>query len=77
MSVQASGSHKCEPKIDNADHYRTVEIGLLSRRVEDFDPYTEMVRRKPRIVIYPNVPVSIVDKVIRDNGGIDLSRCVK
>ena len=69
MSVQASKYNYCEPRIDNAREYTTVEVGfpnayesLLVPWVEDPEAYTNTV--------YGFVPVQIIVDVCAKHGGI-------
>ena len=69
MSVQASSFNYCEPRIDNADEYITVEIGfpndyesLIVSYAEDKENYTGTV--------YGYVPADIVTLVCAKHGGV-------
>ena len=69
MSVQASKYNYCEPRIDNANEYATVEVGfpsdyesLLVPWVEDPEAYTNTV--------YGFVPVQVIVDVCAKHGGI-------
>ena len=69
MSVRAGEYHYCEPRIDNASGYTTVEVGypsdyepLLTPWVENPDDYTGTV--------YGFVPVQIVVDVCAKHGGV-------
>ena len=69
MSVQASKYNYCEPRIDNAREYTTVEVGfpsayesLLVPWVEDPEAYTNTV--------YGFVPVQVIVDVCAKHGGI-------
>jgi len=70
MSVQGSTGHYCKPRI-TANAYDEVEVGFPSEANSKLMPYAD----KPTIpldTVYAYVPVSVVQEVIDDNGGIDL-----
>jgi hypothetical protein len=69
MSIQASRTHYCEPRIDQARHYSHVEIGFPSRRVEALMPFAEN-KEDPTGTVYGWVPTSIVASIIKGAGGI-------
>ena len=69
MSVQASASSYCEPRINDAQKYTQVEVGfpntyepLLVPWVEDPENYTGTV--------YGYVPVQVIVDVCAKHGGI-------
>lgn len=69
MSVQASSSHYCTPRIDNAPTYSEVEIGFPSKKVERLMPYAEN-RTAPTDTVYGWVPVSVLATIVKEAGGI-------
>ena len=71
MSVQASRSHYCLPRRDNAEYYEEVEVGYPNQEDELLTPYAELYEDfGPTDTIYPYVPVDVVAKVILKHGGI-------
>ncbi len=72
LSVQASAFTYCSPRNDLGP-YTAVEVGFPSTTVDALLPYAED-RDTPTETVYGYVPVEIVEKVIADNGGIDLSK---
>lgn len=69
MSVQASSSHYCTPRIDKAKAYTEVEIGFPSRKIQKLMPYAED-KSNPTGTVYGWVPTSLLAAIIRDAGGI-------
>ena len=59
LSVQASSFHGCIPRNDTGP-YTTVEVGIINRATEELD------------TVETYVPVWMVERIIRDHGGIDL-----
>ena len=70
MSVQASGTHYCEPKA-NVERYRSFEIGFPSQRESLIMDYCEDETR-PTGTVYGWVPCAVVNEVIEKHGGIDI-----
>lgn len=69
VSVQASRFHCCQPRIDGADKYESIELGFPNREdtlindyAEDDGCYTDTV--------YGYVPVEVVNELIKKHGGI-------
>ena len=69
ISVQASGFHYCEPRLDGIQDYESVELGfpsmedeLINEYAEDDSDYTETV--------YGYVTIEIVEEVMKKHGGI-------
>ena len=69
FSAQASSTHYCYPRVDNAAKYQSVEIGfpsepdpILMKYAEDDQFATD--------TIYPYVPIQVVNRLIRKHGGI-------
>ena len=69
MSVQASRTHACTPRMDGNIEYHSVEIGFPSQEEELLIPYAH---DKSNLIntIYVWVPVDIVNQVIEKHGGI-------
>lgn len=73
LSIQASRYHRCDPKVDSAKRYRTIEIGSQGVRegapeaAELLAPYQEQSNRS---VIYASVPVEVADLYVAARGGI-------
>ena len=72
MSVQASRTHYCTPRIDGARLYTHVEVGFPSERVEALMPFAEN-SSDPTGTVYGWVPVTILAQVIKEAGGITSS----
>ena len=71
MSVQASRTHYCLPKQDDAESYEEVEVGYPSQEDELLLPYAELYEDfGPTDTIYPYVPVDVIDRVIEKHGGV-------
>lgn len=68
LSVQASFTHYCSPRINNAPSYSSVEVGFPSQEDVDLMPYAED-STKPTQTVYGFVPVEVVDAVIAKHGG--------
>ncbi len=69
MSVQANENAYCQPRINNAEKYISVEIGFPSHREEIIIDWAENVEN-PTDTVYGYVPVSVVTNVIAKHGGI-------
>jgi len=68
LSVQASKTHYCTPRMDFGP-YAEVEVGFPSERVEELMPYAEDVTA-PTQTVYGYVPVEIVEQAIEAHGGM-------
>ena len=79
MSVQVGYSLYSTPK-KIAKRYSAVEIGYPSEReplIEkwaEFVPFDEDEKPDYTDTVYPYVPVSVVDKVLKKHGGINLTQ---
>ena len=70
MSVQASKTHYCSPRVDGLSAiYRQVEIGFPSEREALLDEYAEDKDRYTETV-YPWVPSQLVALIISKHGGM-------
>ncbi len=73
MSVQASHSHYCFPRITiyskHSFYYSKMEVGFPSEVEELLLPFAEN-KEKPTETVYPYVPVTIIEQVIQKHGGI-------
>tara|TARA_Y100000310_G_scaffold335624_1_gene418118 strand:+ start:1330 stop:1641 length:312 start_codon:yes stop_codon:yes gene_type:complete len=69
MSVQAGDSHYCEPRVDNAAKYTSVEIGYPSEPEELLLPWVEDPSN-PTQTVYGWVPAHIVTLVCVKHGGV-------
>ena len=69
ISIQASETHYCTPRIDGAERYTEVEVGFPSEAEACLMPYAEMPE-DPTETVYGWVPVSIVSLVLAKHGGI-------
>lgn len=75
MSVQASRTHYCLPRQDDAKSYTEVEVGYPSEEEEYLTPFAELgatnsLGTKLTEQVYPCVPVEIIDRVIEKHGGV-------
>jgi hypothetical protein len=68
MSVQASRSHYCSPRIDEGPWYE-FEVGYPSAREEALMPFVEDAMN-PTGTVYACVPLEAVDAVIDKHGGM-------
>lgn len=77
ISVQASDTHYCEPRIigDGLVRYSKVELGYPSFEDERLLEYAEEPET-PLETVYGWVPVELVDDIITDHGGIDFEKSV-
>lgn len=69
VSIQARSTSYCEPRVDGAEKYHSVELGFPSHEDELIMPYAEMPER-PLDTVYGYVPVSVVNLLIAKHGGI-------
>lgn len=70
LSIQASQGHYCSPKKTlPAENYSAFEIGYPSKVVKELHDYAEN-RYDLLNTIYGWVPVSVIKKIIKRNGGI-------
>ena len=82
MSVQASGTHYCLPRQDNAEYYEEVEVGYPSQEEELLTPWAELGATNELDLplteqIYPYVPVDVIATVILRHGGITEGKAPK
>ena len=69
MSVQAFAGGYCEPRMNGAKKYTSVEVGYPSEREELLMEYAEEPD-KPTQTVYGYVPVQVVTNVLAKHGGI-------
>lgn len=69
VSVQASRFNYCEPRVDGADKYESVELGFPNREDPLINDYAEDDGDLTRTV-YGYVPVEVVNELIEKHGGI-------
>jgi hypothetical protein len=69
MSVQASKFHYCTPREDDCGFYTDVEVGFPSAKEDLLMPWCED-DTKPTKTIYPFVPISVIDEVVKKHGGL-------
>lgn len=77
LSIQASRYHHCEPQIDSAKHYRSVEIGGDAVLDGPADPSWELapyLYERGRIVLFAKVPLDIAERYVKARGGIVVVR---
>jgi hypothetical protein len=78
LSIQASRYHRCDPQLDNADGYRTVEIGFLgvaegpSAIATRLAPYHEHAQQPKSggAPLYAYVPLAVAESYVAARGGI-------
>jgi hypothetical protein len=71
-SIQASEYHYCDPRIDNAERYVTVEVGFPSEKVDEWMEYIDGgPDADPTETVYGYVPVYLVETALIEHGGID------
>ena len=80
MSVQVGYSLYSEPK-KVAKRYSAVEIGFPSDHEPLIEEYAETFHQEDATdytdIVYPYVPVKIVNKVLKKHGGIDLTETLR
>jgi hypothetical protein len=69
VSVQASENHYCEPRINGAEQYESVELGYPNMEEPELMEYAEDPV-DPTGTVYGWVPVELVNKLIDKHGGI-------
>lgn len=69
ISIQASSSHYCTPQTDEDVMFENVELGYPSDEDDLIKPYAECEDCLPGTV-YNQVPVEIVDEMLKKHGGI-------
>lgn len=69
ISVQASGFHYCEPRLDGIQDYESVELGFPSMEDELINEYAEDDSDYTKTV-YGYAPIEIVEELINKHGGI-------
>lgn len=67
LSIQASEDHYCTPR-NNTGPYTTVEINLLTGKVDELDQFAEDLL-DPDDKVYSYVPISIVERLVISHGG--------
>ena len=72
MSVQASETHYCEPRIDGAEKYSAVEVGYPTEREELLMPHIDGFPEDKAATdsVYGWVPSQVIVDVIAKHGGI-------
>ena len=80
MSVQV-GSHLYSTPKKVAKRYSAVEIGFPSDHEPLIEEYAETFHQEDATdytdIVYPYVPVKIVNKVLKKHGGIDLTETLR
>ena len=80
MSVQVGYSLYSEPK-KVAKRYSAVEIGYPSEHEPLIEEFAETFHQEDVTdytdIVYPYVPVKIVNKVLKKHGGIDLTETLR
>ncbi len=66
ISIQASRTHYCTPRVTGATSYTSVEICYDGELPAEFIPYLDPGSDN----VYGYVPVELLDKFIEDHGGI-------
>ncbi len=69
VSIQASETNYCSPRVDGADKYYEVELGFPSSEEQLLMEFAEMPG-KPTDTVYAYVPVALVNLVLAKHGGI-------
>jgi len=69
MSVQASETNYCDPRVNNAERYISVEVGFPTLSEDLLLDFAED-REKPTDTVYGWVPSHIVGLVIAKHGGM-------
>lgn len=74
MSVQGSQFHYCSPR-KNQNWYNSMEVGFPSEKEELMLEYAENAN-VPCSTVYGYVPVEIIQQIIDNHGGIDLTKTI-
>ena len=69
VSIQASSTNYCSPRIDKADEYKSVELGYPSRADYIIEQYAEDEYQLTETV-YGYVPVDEVYLLLTKHGGV-------
>lgn len=71
MSVQASSSHYCSPRVDLGSYslYDEFEIGFPSVMINEIMPWVEDEER-PTDTVYAYVPKTVIEQLILARGGV-------
>lgn len=70
LSVQASAFHYCNPRLDGADEYSSVEIGFPPYAIDLLKPFAED-REDLTGTVYGHVPTDVINSIIGAHGGVD------
>jgi hypothetical protein len=68
LSVQAGSAHYCSPRIGSGP-WHEVEVGFPSEPCPSLMPWAENAE-SPTETVYGYVPITIVEKLINEHGGI-------
>jgi hypothetical protein len=78
MSVQASYSHYCQPRITirstHTSYYNTYEVGLPSEKEELLMPYIDGDDTYPTEQVYAQVPKEIINEIILKHNNLTSSQ---
>ena len=69
VSIQASETHFCAPRLNGLDNYSMVELGYPSEKDDLIMEYAE-TPEEPTSAVYGYVPVDVVDALIEKHGGL-------
>lgn len=73
FSVQIGDNAYCDPRTWDAEEWDKAEIGFPSEVIPEIMAYVEDADM-PLHTVYAYVPVSIIERVIEENGGIDYDK---
>lgn len=76
MSVQVGHAMYCEPRLDDAKYYFSMEIGFPSEKEPCLMNYAEDCDN-PTETVYPYVPTFLIDNIIDKHGGMDTLEILK
>ena len=74
VSIQASGTHYCQPRSNAVSAYESVELGFPNRPCAFIKDYAEGPEN-PTGTVYGYVPAHVVRKMIAAHGGIVSGEC--
>ena len=74
VSIQASGTHYCQPRSNAVSAYESVELGFPNRPCAFIKDYAEDPEN-PTGTVYGGVPAHVVRKMIAAHGGIVSGEC--
>ncbi len=72
LSVQASENHYSIPRKDS-DFYTAFEVGYPTKKIKELLKFADD-KKNPTGTVYSYVPFEVIEKIIKDNKGIDVEK---